>query len=70
MTEVTKILNDYAERVGKLRSDLLFDEVEALRRFDQSAGMAVQFFLAAIAQMDMAERMIRLAALQWKQEQE
>lgn len=67
--EVTKLLNSYAERVGDLRGDLLFDEPDTREPFDRSKGMAVQFFLAGLAQLEMAERMMKLAALQYKEEE-
>lgn len=63
-------LTVYAKRIGSLRADLLFDEPESRETFDRSEGMAVQFFLAGLAQLEMAERMMKLAALQRKQEQE
>ena len=71
MDKVTARLAVYAKRIGSLRDDLLFDEPESREPFDRSGGgMSVQFFLAGLAQLEMAERMMKLAALQWQEEQE
>jgi len=67
--DITKILNDYAKRVGDLREDLWFDESNIRTPFNISSGAPVQFFLAGLAQLEMAERMMKLAALQWQEEQ-
>ena len=70
MDKLAARLTVYAKRIGSLREDLLFDEPKSRESFDRSEGMAVQFFLAGLAQLEMAERMMKLAALQRKQEQE
>ena len=69
MDKLAARLTVYAKRIGSLRADLLFDEPESRETFDRSEGMAVQFFLAGLAQLEMAERMMKLAALQWQEEQ-
>lgn len=68
--EVTKLLNDYANRIYDLRDDMLFDDLDPPELFDDAKGMAVQFFLAGIAQLEMAQRMMKLAALQHKEEEQ
>jgi hypothetical protein len=68
--KIEKLLNDYAKRLGDLRDDLLFDEPDIRDSFDRSKGATVQFFLAGLAQLEMAERMMKLAALQYKEEEQ
>jgi hypothetical protein len=57
-------LHDYANQIDKLRSDMLFDDEEPMESFGRGDGSAQQFFLLALAQLEAAERMLKIAALE------